>query len=62
MEFEKLTVKTPDRIGLMMKVREYNKGTINFRPNGFVYVYWDKNKIDVWSGTFSFQITTKEEK
>ncbi len=62
MKFEKLVVKTPKRVGIMMGVREYKNGTVNFRPNGFVYVYWDAHKIDVYSGTFSFQITTKEEK
>lgn len=62
MKFEKLAVKTPDRHGLMTSVHEYGKGTINFRM-GFTYVYWgDDGKVDVYAGTYCFEIEPKEVK
>lgn len=61
MKFEKLVVKKPDRDGIVDTIRDYNKGTIRTK-NGLTYVYWDSNKIDIYSGTFYFEITKEEVK
>ena len=62
MKFEKLAVKTPNHDGELIKVHDYAKGTINFRT-GFTYVYWgDNGKVDIYAGTYCFEIEPKEVK
>lgn len=62
MKFEKLKVKTPNHDGDLVSVHDYVKGTVNFRVNGFVYVYWGDGKVDVYSGTYCFEIEPTEVK
>jgi len=59
MRFEKLIVRKPDSKGILDLIRSYKKGIVRTK-DGLTYVYWDSNKIDVYSGTFIFEITTPE--
>jgi len=62
MKFEKLVVSSIfDVYGELTLVKTYNKGTLRTK-DGLIYVYWDSNKIDIYSGNFSFEITTPEVK
>jgi len=63
MKFEKLAVKIPHKTGGLTLVHDYVNGTINFRANGFVYVYWGEDQgVDVYSGNYCFEIEPKEVK
>jgi len=61
MKFEILVVKKPDQRGIMDTIQTYKNGIVRTK-DGLTYVYWDSNKIDVYSGTFIFEIITPEVK
>lgn len=61
MKFEKLVVKKTDQKGIMDVIRTYRIGIVRTKES-LTYVYWDSDKIDIYSGTFIFEITTPEVK